>query len=119
MKKFMLFTLITTLASFASQSAHALDWVCGRSLEVRSYPNIDGPDAARAYLLMSSFVDKEGKVHKKFKPLAASTEAIADFLLEVATTGQTTPVCIKYYDSLSPAPVPLMVLDLKHDQSGT
>lgn len=101
----MIFTALTLMTS-----AHALEWQCDKSIELLAIPQADTP---RPLLVVKVKERKDGTTVKLYKPLAATTEAVADFLTAIT---ETTKVCLKAYDPLLPAPVPLLLLDIKLDQ---
>lgn len=108
-----IFTTCSVLFLFGlNVNAQALEWQCGKTIELRGTPDSTSPEVTRPFLLIAKKVDSEGKEFKRFRPLAATNEAVADFLVSIT---DTTQVCLKYYDQLSPAPVPLLILDIKHD----
>ncbi|HVJ64941.1 MAG TPA: hypothetical protein VM901_06780 [Bdellovibrionota bacterium] len=92
-----------------SASANALEWQCGKSLEVLGTTD---SQEQRPHLVVKTIVRDDGTVVKKYKPLAAANEAVGDYLMSVK---ETTKVCVKYYDPILPAPVPLLILDISTD----
>jgi hypothetical protein len=96
---------------FSASNAQALDFQCGKTIEFLPVPN--APTVSRPSLLVKVVEREDGTTFKQYKPLSAANEHVADFLLSIRST---VKVCIKYYDPMLPAPVPLTILDIFLDK---
>lgn len=108
MKKFIALLLTMFLANGAARAE--LPWECGKTIEVLRE---SGTDILRPSLVYAIIVDpKTGEQRKKYKPLDAANEKVAEYLMAMT---ENASVCLKYYDPQLPPPTPLTILDIKND----